>query len=562
LSANPTSWRAIVYARYSSDNQRDASVEDQVRICKERVAREGWTLAGVLVDRAFSGASVLRPGYQALLQAVRAGECDLIVAEALDRLSRDQADIAWLFRLLRFAGVRILTLAEGDISELHIGLKGTMNALFLKDLAQKTHRGLRGRVELGRSAGGNAYGYRVLRRVDADGSSSTGERQIDAREAEVVQRIYRAYAAGVSPKRIALTLNAEGIAGPRGGAWNASTINGNRLRGTGILNNELYIGRLVWNRLVYVKDPETGRRRSRARDTTERISVDVPDLRIVPDELWEMVRSRQAQLEHRREGDGGQPRPFWSKQRPRYVFSGLMRCGMCGAGFSKISANLFGCSGARNKGPTVCTNRLTLRRNALEETVFGRLRGRLMDPLLFQAFVETFTAEWNRLQGAAAADRHMRETELGHTRQQIERLVDAIVSGTPSVAVRDRLAALEQRRISLETEMASAIAPAPRLHPNLAEMYRRKVAELTQVLDTEGAAEARELVLSLVETITLVPEDGQLRIEVRGELAAILQLADQASAGKQPTDGRALAEQIKMVAGARNRRSHHSTVPI
>jgi site-specific DNA recombinase len=64
-----------------------------------------------------------------------------------------------LFKRLHFAGVRIVTLSEGDISEMHIGLKGTMNALFLKDLALKTYRGLHGRIEAGRSAGGRCYGY-------------------------------------------------------------------------------------------------------------------------------------------------------------------------------------------------------------------------------------------------------------------------------------------------------------------------------------------------------------------------------------------------------------------
>ena len=88
---------------------------------------------------------------------------DVVLAEALDRFSRDQEDTAGLFKRLTFAGVNIVTLAEGDITHLHVGLKGTMNALFLKDLADKTRRGLRGRVELGKSGGGLCYGYKVTR---------------------------------------------------------------------------------------------------------------------------------------------------------------------------------------------------------------------------------------------------------------------------------------------------------------------------------------------------------------------------------------------------------------
>lgn len=87
------------------------------------------------------------------------GEFNVLLAEALDRISRYQADVATLYKHLKFAGVTIVTLAEGEISELHVGPKGTMNALFLKDLAMKTHRGLRGRVEKGKAGGGLCYGY-------------------------------------------------------------------------------------------------------------------------------------------------------------------------------------------------------------------------------------------------------------------------------------------------------------------------------------------------------------------------------------------------------------------
>ena len=118
----------------------------------------------VHTDAGISGASLLRPGIQSLMQAAMNGEFDILLAEALDRLSRDQEDIAGLFKRMEFAGVKIFTLSEGEISSLHIGLKGTMNAMFLKDLADKTRRGLRGKVENGKSGGGDRYLF-VGRRV-------------------------------------------------------------------------------------------------------------------------------------------------------------------------------------------------------------------------------------------------------------------------------------------------------------------------------------------------------------------------------------------------------------
>ena len=117
-----------------------------------------------------------------------------------------------------------------------------MNALFLKDLAIKTRRGQRGRVEAGKIAGGNSFGYRMVRRILDDGSVSTGEREIEPDQAVVIKCIFTEYADGMASRQIAGRLNAEGIPSPRDGQWNASTINGGRQRRNGILNNEFYLG--------------------------------------------------------------------------------------------------------------------------------------------------------------------------------------------------------------------------------------------------------------------------------------------------------------------------------
>src|SRR6478735_9670943 len=166
--------KVAIYARYSSDNQRDASIADQIRVCRAFAERQGWTIGQEYSDHAVSGATLLRSGFQALMRNALNRRFDVILAESLDRFSRDQEDTAGLFKRLTFAGVKIVTLSEGDIGHLHVGLKGTMNALYLHDLAEKTRRGLRGRVEAGRSGGGNSYGYRV---VQAPEGQPRGERQ-------------------------------------------------------------------------------------------------------------------------------------------------------------------------------------------------------------------------------------------------------------------------------------------------------------------------------------------------------------------------------------------------
>jgi site-specific DNA recombinase len=109
----------------------------------------------------------------------------------------------------------------------------------------------------------------------------------------LIRFIFNEYATGKSPKAIAQALNKRKVAGPSGKGWGQSTINGIWRRGTGLLNNELYIGKRVWNRLAYIKDPDTGNRVSRLNDQSEWIIKDVPELRIIDPELWERVKARQ-----------------------------------------------------------------------------------------------------------------------------------------------------------------------------------------------------------------------------------------------------------------------------
>jgi DNA invertase Pin-like site-specific DNA recombinase len=533
--------RAVVYARYSSDMQREASIEDQVRVCRQRVEREGWKLTATYSDAASSGASRLRPGYQKLLEDAREGVFDVVVAEALDRLSRDQEDVAALYKHLCFAGIRLLTLAEGEISELHVGLKGTMNALFLKDLAQKVRRGLEGRVRDGRSGGGLCYGYDVVREHDARGELVHGARRINEAEAQVVRQIFREFAGGRSPRAIALGLNRAQIPGPQGCAWGPSTIYGNWRRGTGILNNELYVGRLVWNRLRYIKDPTTRRRVSRLNPEPSWICQEVPELRIIDDGLWKAVKHRQSESRGVVSPGGPRLRPEQAR-RPAYLLSGLLKCGTCGGGFSKVSEKHYGCSNARNRG--TCDNRLTIRREVIEASVLSGLKTHLMHPDLVKEFIAEFHREINRASAERETAHELRKEELARVERQIRSIVEAIKEGLRTPSMRDELLALESRKAELAVVLREPPAPAVRLHPNLAEIYRGKVAHLHEELNRpELREEVSAAIRSLIEEVRLLPENGRLEIELAGALAGILAL----TSNNPRRDGRGV--QVTLVAG-------------
>jgi site-specific DNA recombinase len=533
--------KVAIYARYSSDNQRDASIADQLRVCREFAARQGWTVVQEFTDHAISGSTLLRSGFQALMRDALNGRFDVVLAEALDRFSRDQEDTAGLFKRLTFAGVNIVTLAEGDITHLHVGLKGTMNALFLKDLADKTRRGLRGRVELGMSGGGLCYGYKVRRATHH--AMATGEREILPAEAEVVRRIFRDYSAGMSPKAIAKRLNAEGCPGSGGAPWNPSTIHGNPARGTGILNNELYIGRLVWNRLRYIKDPDTGKRVSRPNPPSEWVTTAVPELRIVDDELWNQVKARQVEM--RRVASSGDPRRFSQARRPKYLFSGLTKCAECGGGYVMYWRDRLACFGARSRG--TCTNRLTINRQEVEERVLVALRDKLMRCDLFEDFCREYVRELNRLRMEHRAGLSSARTELAAVEREIRKLVQAIKDGVSALSIKDELLKLEARKAELQSRVDAPEMPEL-LHPRMADVYRAKVGSLCLALESEesrlGAAAA---IRALVEAIVLEPDGERLKITLKGDLAGMLGAARDC---KRSPDTGDLMVQIKLVAGA------------
>ncbi len=133
-----------------------------------------------------------------------------------------------------------------------------------------------------------------------------------------------------------------------------------------------------------VKDPDAGKRRSRLNPKDEWAVKAVPEWRIVDQDLWDAVRSRQAALDARATPacDGS---TFQSKQRGKHLFSKLLTCDACGGGFSMVSETHLGCSNARNKGDAVCTNRRAVKREFVEATVLDALRERLIAPELYDS---------------------------------------------------------------------------------------------------------------------------------------------------------------------------------
>jgi site-specific DNA recombinase len=322
--------------------------------------------------------------------------------EALDRLSRDMEDLAGIHKRLSFLGIEIRAVHEGVVNTVLVGLRGLVGQLYREDNAHKVRRGLSGRVGQGLNAGGRAYGYAPI-------AGDKGKRTIVEAEAQIIGRIFEEYVGGRTPREIARDLNHEGIAPPRGRSWNASTINANMQRGTDLIQNELYAGRLVWNKVSMVKDPDTGKRLSRPNDKKDWQIADVPDLRIVSQELFNAAQSRKQARGHTHPN---------KQRRPRHMLSGMLRCGACGAGMSTNGKDKSGririrCSTATESG--TCGDAKTFYLQTVESAVLAGLEGEMRHPSVIAEYVRTYLEERKRLSAKANAKRAHLERDSGNS---------------------------------------------------------------------------------------------------------------------------------------------------
>jgi site-specific DNA recombinase len=214
-----------------------------------------------------------------------------------------------------------------------------------------------------------------------------------------------------------------------------------------------------------------------------------------------------------------------------------------------VSFHHYGCSNARNRG--TCNNLITIRRDRVEALVLDGLRNQLMQPDCVKEFVAEYHRELNCLAAGQNAQKAQVEAELARTKRGLRQLIEAIKAGVPGASVKDEIGELEEKRVALEAKLSAAPAPKLRLHPNLAELYRCKVAALADALNADTMrSEATAAMRGLIEEIRLVPVDGKLRIELFGELAALIALASgDGSRIKHPRAGEAVGVQVTLVAG-------------
>ena len=467
--------RAAIYARFSTDKQRQESLYDQIAACRDLCHREKFSVEGVFQDAGVSGGTTERQGYQDLLVALRASprRYDIVIAEDLSRLWRNQAEQAPRLAELRDLGIHVLTVSGTDSRsegfDLVASVIGSISEMQRKEIGYRVRRGLKGNALRRTATGGRAYGYR-------DGGKS-----VDQEQADHVQTVFEQYAAGFSPLSIAQRLNALRVPAPgsswkriqrrRDGSWMPSAI-------LAILNNERYIGRIVWNRCRWIRSARDSKKRRRVLNPESEWVVYVDEsLRIVPDELWTAVKNRQQATQQAIGARISRGIRRSSAQRvgrqPRYLLSGMLQC-ECGSNLTMVNKVSYRCSASMSGA---CTHSQLVRREAAERAILAGTQEALQDPAIIEEISRRVRQELRRPREAR---------DWGNERQRVQREIENLVTAIATQGLQSSLT-LAARLRSAESELewieTQAIRPPDpeRLLADLEGLVRKRVATLADV---------------------------------------------------------------------------------
>ena len=483
----------------------------------------------VYADEAISGTTDERPGLQRLLGALKLKPCpfDVLLVDDTSRLSRNTRDALMIFERLNFAGVRLVAISQGidsqnEQADLLVQVHGMVDSLYVKELATKTRRGMEGAFLRGMHAGGRCFGYRNVpiedsTRVDEHGRPVIlGVRlEVSEQQAAIVRKIFKLYADGYSLKRLAKTLNAEGEPSPQPQAgrlsrsWCPSSL---RV----ILHNDRYRGFVIWGKTKKVRSADNGRKLARPRAQSEWVMQEVPEQRIISDELWNAVYARQELVKRVYESAGKRAGLLRSKaMNVPYLFSGLLRCKVCGANLQIVSgrgrnheSQTYGCPMNFHRGDSVCSNRTRVRRDVLERELLEGLQSKVLREDVISYVLDQFEKQLVREIDGIGGEMDRMKKRKAELQAEIGRLTAGLATGFHSPTVMAEIAKREQEISDISDRLLSSKPESVRSRiAALKQGALKRLHDLRECLNSDPVA-ARAYLTKHVEKITMDPEGG------------------------------------------------------
>ena len=548
--------RAVCYARYSSDLQRETSIDDQIAVARRYAVRCDWTFLDdrVYSDAAVSGASLEgRPGILALLAdaELTPRPFDVLLVDDSSRVARDLPDALHVLRMLKFAGIRTIYISQqidsdSEQAEMLLTVHGLFDGVYLQEMAKKIKRGLVGQQDRGFHTGGKTFGYRSVPvydpsgRRDADGPIAIGKRlEVDPEAAATIQRIYQRYVEGVSLPKMIDQLNREEVPSPRGTPWTKNTVDR-------ILRNERYLGRQVWGQTTYDRKPGTNRLVPRKKPRAEWHVKERPDLRIISAELWQRVIERRTALYNAHKiASGIATRRGRSGLFSRHLLVGLTRCGTCGGAVSMVAGGYgsprYGCPRSSHNGLEACDNRLTIMAKVVDPLVVSALQQELLRPEWIDAITEAVTDEVRTRLEDEPNQRAALIKRRDAVAKKLDSLLQAVEEGMPLPSLRSRIAERESEMHQIDADLGS-LADRPTVNLQVFPTWvRQQLADLTGLLqDNPQRAKAELKRLNVRFTLCPIRDQGKpfLRAVGTGDLDALCGTTDLPSTtrSKAPND--------------------------
>ena len=496
--------RAVIYARYSSTNQREESIEAQVRACTEHINRQkDWICTAQYVDRAFSARSDQRPEFQRMIKDAKIHKFDILVIHKLDRFSRDRYDHAYYKRELKRAGVRLVSVLENlDDSPESVMLESVLEGFseyYSRNLGREVMKGLHETALACRHTGGvPPLGYDV---------GPDGKYIVNEPEAAAVRFIFESYINGDGYSKIIDGIKLMGVKGKRGGQIAKNSLHD-------ILKNEKYTGTFVYNRSA-AKDAY-GKRNGHANkpaDDITRIEGGMPQ--IITREVWHKAQSKM------RTNKSGRHRA-----KEPYLLSGLLYCGQCGhalVGSSRGPDGLkcyYECSG--KKRLRICDMQ-SVERDLIENKAIAHLEKLLDRKTIDDA--ATWASENVKIYRKSAA------SEIKNVRKQLESvtreanaLLDKIMSGMDSDLARQRLSNAEAQKLRLELLITDMLTTAEALRCISKGQIKAYLIRLRQLKEKERQDQA-QIIKDFVEKIEIFAADidGERVIKIRTKLDCLIE---------------------------------------
>ena len=523
--------RCAIYARFSSEKQNALSIDQQIRKCREYAERHDLRVLDehIYADEALSDARDDRPALLRLLYVAseKPRQFDAVLVDDTSRLSRDLEHSLRIMKQLKFADIRVVFVSQGFDSnapqtQTLVTVHGLVDSLYLEELAKKTYRGVEQRALEGLHTGGRCFGYRNVPIEDPAQLDTRGRPvvrgvrlEVDLAEAGTVRRIFNRYAHGHSLKKIAQDLNADRILSPqpqRGRiqrSWCPSSVRT-------ILYNERYRGHVVWGKTKKIRSPKTGKRIYERLPKTEWKVKEIPEQRIVSDELWNAVCDRRRLVHQLYSVDSARPGIMRARAvGSPYVFSGLLQCADCGGSITVVSGCWakrrdvrYGCSLHYNRGRGACGNNLLISRRELETQLLAGLQEKVLHPDVVEYTIQRCEEAIHRQAKLHAGEAGQLLRRQSVVEREVERLTDAIALGRDARPLLDAIAARQSELAGISARLANVEPSSVRLKVrDLRRFVEGSLKDLRSVMNADSVS-IRTEIAKHIRKITLRRENG------------------------------------------------------